>query len=126
VVKQLPLVFDALWAGRIDRAKAWVFADHLDPTTCTLSPPQVEAICAQLAPAAAGLTTGELTARLLRAIIAIDPQHARRRYTRAVREREVISYLDRDSTVTITAHRLPPDEAAAATQRLVALARAVR
>jgi hypothetical protein len=125
VVARLPQVFAALWGGRIDRAKAWVFADHLD-SSCTLSAQQISAICAQLVPAAPGLSTGELAARLLRAIIAIDPDHARRRYTRAVREREVISYLDRDGTVTISAHRLPPREAAAATERLRTLAKAVK
>jgi hypothetical protein len=125
VVTRLPLVFAALWAGRIDRAKAWVFADHLDPG-CTLSQRQIEAICAQLVPLAGCLSTGELAARLLRAIIAIDPEHARRRYTRAVREREVISYLDREGTVTISAHRLSSDEAAAATERLGALAKAAK
>jgi uncharacterized protein DUF222 len=106
VVTRLPQVFAALWAGRIDRAKAWVFADHLDPLTCTLPTPHIEAICAHLMPIAAGLSTGELAARLLRAIIAIDPDHARRRYTRAVHNREVISYLDREGTVTISAHGL--------------------
>jgi Domain of unknown function (DUF222) len=126
VVTRLPLVFDALWAGRIDRAKSWVFADHLDPTTCTLNAEQIDALCAWLVPLASGLSTGELAARLLRAIIAIDPDHARRRYTRALRDREVISYLDADGTVTITAHRLPPNEAAAATERLRALAAAAR
>ncbi|MBO0875464.1 MAG: DUF222 domain-containing protein [Pseudonocardia sp.] len=126
VVAGLQPVFEALWAGRIDRAKAWVFADHLDPVTCTLSEQQIEAICAQLVPLAPGLTTGELAARLLRAIVGVDPDHARRRYTRAVREREVISYLDRDGTVTISAHRLAPDEAAAATERLGALAKAAK
>lgn len=126
VVARLPRVFQALWAGRIDRAKAWVFADHLDSLTCTLTEHQIDAICAQLVPIAPGLTTGELAARLLRAIIAVDPDHARRRYTRAVREREVISYLDRDGTVTISAHRLAPDEAAAATERLGALAKAAK
>ncbi|WP_037066711.1 HNH endonuclease signature motif containing protein [Pseudonocardia acaciae] len=125
VVSRLPRVFAALWAGRIDRARAWVFADHLDDS-CGLSGEQVAAICAHLVPLAEGLTTGELAGRLLRAILAVDPDHAQRRYRRAVREREVVSYLDRDGTVTISAHRLAPDEAAAATERLRALAAAVK
>lgn len=99
----LPLVFAALLAGRIDRAKAWVFADHLDPDACGLAPDQIEAVCASLVPAASALTTGQLAARLLRALIAVDLDAARRRYDKAVRERAVASYLDRDGTVTVSA-----------------------
>ena len=126
LVTNLPQVFDALSAGRLDRAKAWVFAEHLRPGTCRLQPEQVAAVCAHLVPPAAGWTTGQLAARLLRAIIAVDPDHARRRYEKAVREREVIGYLDDAGTVTITASGLPTDQAAAAQDRLEQLAAAVK
>ncbi|MGH3614320.1 MAG: HNH endonuclease signature motif containing protein [Pseudonocardia sp.] len=126
VVEKLPWVFAALLAGQIDRVKAKVFADHLDPAFDELTTEQIDAICADLLPIAPTLTTGQLAARLLRAIIAIDPAYARRRYARAVRERAVTAYLDRDHTVTITATGLPVDEAAAACERLEVLAAAVK
>ena len=126
LLTSLPLVFDALSAGRLDRAKAWVFADHLRPEARGLGPEQVAAICAHLVPPASGWTTGQLAARLLRAIIAVDPDHARRRYQRAVLEREVIGYLDDAGAVTITGTGLPVDEAAAAGDRLEQLAAAVK
>lgn len=122
----LPLVFAALRAGRIDRGKAWVFADHLHPLACGLTDAQIEAVCARLVPPAAGWTTGQLAARLLRAIIAVDPEHARRRYEKAVRERQVCGYLDHTGTVTITATGLATDEAAAACERLERLAAVVK
>jgi hypothetical protein len=126
LVTDLPQVLDALSAGRLDRAKAWVFAEHLRPSVCGLGPEQVAAICAHLVPPASGWTTGQLAARLLRAIIAVDPDHARRRYQKALREREVISYLDDSGTVTITATGLPTDEAAAAYERLEQLAATIK
>ncbi|MBA2322988.1 MAG: DUF222 domain-containing protein, partial [Pseudonocardiales bacterium] len=67
VVHALPRVFAALLAGDIDRSKAWVFADHLGPDTCGLSPAQIDAVCARLVPLAPGWTTGQLAARLWRA-----------------------------------------------------------
>jgi hypothetical protein len=48
-----------------------------------------------LFPPASGWTTGQLAARLLRAIIAVDPDHARRRYEKAVREREIVGISTR-------------------------------
>jgi hypothetical protein len=122
----LPLVFAAMRAGRIDRSKAWVFADHLHPLSCGLTGSQIEMICTRLVPLADGWTTGQLAARLLRAIIAIDPEHACRRYDRAVRERRVCGYLDQTGTVTITATGLATDEAAAACERLERLAAVVK
>ncbi|MDQ2708888.1 MAG: 13E12 repeat family protein, partial [Actinomycetota bacterium] len=126
VVRGLPRVFAALLAGEIDRAKAWVFADHLAPETCGLSRAQIDAVCARLVPLAPGWTTGQLAARLWRAVLAIDPDHARRRYDRAVRERGVVGYLAPDGTVTISGSGLGVGEAVAACERLERLARAVK
>ncbi|MBA2323187.1 MAG: DUF222 domain-containing protein, partial [Pseudonocardiales bacterium] len=126
VVRGLPRVFAALLAGEIDRGKAWVFADHLDLGTCGLSGAQIDAVCAQLVPLARAWTTGQLAARLWRAVLAIDPDHARRRYDKAVRERGVVGYLAPDGTVTITGSGLTVGEAGAACERLERLARAVK
>ena len=69
-------------------------------------------------PAATALTAGELRHRLLRAILAIDPHAAARRYHRAVTRRQVVGYLAADGTAVITASGLPADEAAAACARV--------
>ena len=122
VVTGLPLVHAALSAGSIDRAKAWVFADHLRDVPAE----QAAVICAALVPLASGLTTGQLRARLARMLHDIDPDHARRRYRRAVRERGVVGYLAPDGSVTLTASGLPTDEAAVACERLDTLAHTVR
>ena len=60
VVLRMPAVFTALEAGRIDRSKAWVFAD----LCADLTPEQTEAVCTRLLPRAERLTTGELAARI--------------------------------------------------------------
>jgi hypothetical protein len=122
VVLRLPMVFAALSAGLIDRGRAWVFAGLL----IDLTPEQLDAICRQWVPAAPSLTIGQLRARLVRAIHEVDPDHARRRYRRAIREREVVGYLTADGTIGVSAGGLPADEAAVALERLDVLAHAVQ
>jgi hypothetical protein len=103
VVTRLPQVFAALSAGLIDRPKAWVFADHLED----LLAERIAAICSVLVPMAPRLTIGQLRTRLVRMIQEIDPEHARRRYQKAVRERCVVGYLGRGGTATVSASGLP-------------------
>ena len=98
IVSGLPLVHTALLAGTLDRDKARVFAELLTD----LTPEQIEHICARLVSQAGGWTTGQLRARLLRDILDIDPDHASRRYRRAIRGRDVIGYLNAAGTITIT------------------------
>lgn len=124
LVHALPLVFAALGDGLIDRGKAYVFADYLDPER--LSAGQIETICARLLPQAPGWTTSQLAHRLHREVIAIDPDRARRRYEQAVRDRKVVAYLDERGTVIVSATGLPVGEATAACDRLERLARAVK
>lgn len=123
----LPLVFQALDHGEIDRGKAWVFARLLDPATSELAEPQIARLCAWFVPLAPGLTTRQLAGRLARAIQAVDPLSCRRRYERAVRERGVALHLDPLSgTAVLVGTGLPPDQAAAAAARLDRLAAAAR
>jgi hypothetical protein len=125
VVRALPQVFAALWAGEIDRGKAVVFAGYLDPA-CGVTPEQAATICARLLPVAPQLTTAQLRGRLWRAVLAIDPDWARRRYTRAVRSRVVTAVLADDGTVTLTGSGLPAGEAAVACARVDRLAEAAK
>ncbi|HEY0572998.1 MAG TPA: DUF222 domain-containing protein, partial [Pseudonocardia sp.] len=121
-VAQLPLVHTAMWAGAVDRARAFVFADLLED----LTPAQRAVFCTAVVPIAGGLTTGQLRARLERLVKEIDPAWAERRYQRALRERRVVGYLAADGTVTMTASGLPAGEAAAAGERLDSLARRIQ
>jgi len=119
LVTELPQVFAALRAGEVDPAKARVFHRHL----LGLPPAHIHSICQALLPTAPRLTTGQLAARLARMVIALDPERAREQYERAIAERAVFAYLLPDGTATLTGHRLPPDEVAAATDRTHQLAR---
>ncbi len=118
LIEQLPRVHAALAAGDLDHHKARVFTDYLGEVT----PAQAERICQRLVPLAPGWTTGQLAARLLREVQAIDPDYTRRSYQRAMRERAVHGYLDHTGTAVLTGSGLPAPEAAAAAARLEALA----
>jgi hypothetical protein len=122
LVLRMPAVFTALETGRIDRSKAWVFAD----LCADLTPEQTEVVCTRLLPHAERLTTGELAARIKKLAIALDPHWAARRYATAVRERTVIGYLGPEGTATITGSGLPADQAASACARIEELARAAK
>jgi hypothetical protein len=122
LVHRLPLVFAALDTGEIDRPKARVCYDHL----ADLPAASIEKICRALLPKAGKLTTGQLRARLARMIIASDPDRADDQYRRAMSGRRVVGYLSPDGTAVITAEGLPPDQAAAACERISQLARAAK
>ncbi|MGH3995917.1 MAG: DUF222 domain-containing protein, partial [Pseudonocardiaceae bacterium] len=122
LVDQLPRVHAALAAGELDHHKARVFTDYLGD----LTPAQADRICERLVPVAPGWTTGQLAARLLREVQAIDPDYTRRTYQRAVRERAVHGYLDHTGTAVLTGSGLPAAEAVAAAARLEMLAGELR
>ncbi len=122
LVLRMPAVFTALESGRICRSKAWVFAD----LCADLTAEQAEVVCARLLPHAERLTTGELAARIKKLAIALDPEWAARRYASAVRERNVIGYLDPDGTATVIGSALPVEQAAAACAHVEELARAAK
>ncbi|MGH4007855.1 MAG: DUF222 domain-containing protein [Pseudonocardiaceae bacterium] len=118
LVDRLPRVHAALAIGELDHHKARVFTDYLAGVT----PTQADRICERLVGVAAGWTTGQLAARLLREVQAIDPDYTRRAYQQAVRERAVHGYLDHTGTAVLSGSGLPAPEAAAAAARLEALA----
>lgn len=127
LVERLPLVQEALRAGHIDRGKARVFAEYVDPDNGDVTEAQSRLLCERFLPLAPGLTTKQLADRLLRALHAIDPELRRRRYERAVQARGVALYLDpRTGTAVLVGNGLPPDEAAAAAARLDRLVEATK
>ncbi len=127
LVERLPLVHESLRHGHIDRGKARVFVEYLDPANGELTQEQARRLCERFVPQAPGLTTKQLSDRLYRALHAIDPALRRRRYQRAVQERGVALYLDpRTGTATLVGNGLPPDEAAAAAERIDRLVEATK
>ncbi len=126
LLERLPTVFTALQQGRIDRGKARVFADYLDPANGDVTDQQSRLLRERFLPQAPELTTKQLSDRLYRALHAIDPEFRRRRYQRAIRERGVALYLDRNGTASLVGDGLPPDEAAAASARIDRLVEAAK
>jgi len=122
LLERLPAVFTALGTGVICRSKAWLFSE-----LCTeLTDEQTQEVCRRLLPQAGELTTGELAARIKKLAIALDPDYAARRYARAVRDRDVIGYLNAEGTATVTGRQLPVDQAAAACARIEDLAKTAK
>ena len=119
--RALPRVWRSLYDGSIDVPKARIFVDHLHERTDQ----QITRICDRLLPLAPRWTTGQLAARLLREVQAVDPDYTRRRYERAARDRRVWGYLGADGTAVLSAQGLSPAEAAGAAERLQRLAAAV-
>jgi hypothetical protein len=119
LLERLPLVYASLRQGHIDRGKARVLVDYLDPANRDVTEEQSRRLCERFVPQAPGLTTKQLSERLYRALHAIDPELRRRRYERAVQERGVTLYIDpHTGTATLVGNGLPPREAAAAAERI--------
>jgi hypothetical protein len=112
----------ALAAGRIDLPRARLIAE----ATAVLGEDTARAVEAAILPAAGGLVTGELRARLRRAVITADPEGAEQRRQRAERLAKISLYGDDDGTATLTGSKLPAVEAAAAMARITAIARAMK
>ena len=119
---RLPDVFGTLQRGTIDVPKAKVFSEW----TSGLTDVQAQEVCASLLPEAPELTTGQLTERIKRLAIAIDPDWARRRYAEAVRDRKVVGYRNEDGSANLCGYQLPADRAAAACANLDALAKKIK
>jgi hypothetical protein len=122
VIHRLPRVFAALDAGAIDVPKTRAFSDW----TQGLTDGQAHEICDRLLPEAPRLTTGQLTERIKRMAIAIDPDWARRKYEAAVRDRKVVGYRNEDGSANLSGYNLPADRAAAACAHIDALAMKVK
>jgi hypothetical protein len=122
LVECVPAAQEALRCGRIDLARARVLVEE----TASLPEAAARQVVNLVLPAADGLTTGQLRARLRRLVITADPDAAARRQREALTRRRVEHGLDHDGTATLAGCQLPPDRAAAAAARLDALARAVK
>jgi hypothetical protein len=123
LVEELPQVLAALRAGRVDMPKVLVIcelASWLDDVDTARR--LVDSVLER----AAGWTTGQLRAKLRQLVLAVDPEAARRRCAKALRTRRVESFPNPDGTGEVWGRSLPPQDAAAAWERLTAIARAAR
>jgi len=130
LMEQLPVVFAAWQAGRIDRHKAYVFSDCLDTLFQQGSDEAADAaqrIAAAVLPDAPRWTASRLRARLMRLILRVDPAAARRRVEQTIADRDVwLSPAEDGATACVSGFNLPVARAAAAFERVDAIARARR
>jgi hypothetical protein len=122
LIEGVPAVWAALRAGAIDLPKARVLAEG----TSILPAPAARRVIDQILPEAPGLTTGQLAYRLRRLVVEVDPAAAKKEYEDGVARRKVARGLNGDGTAYLAGYNLPADQAAAADERLDALARAAK
>jgi hypothetical protein len=104
LVGRLPAVFAALDAGEIDVPKAMVFSDE----TINLDGEVARRVADQLLEQAAGLTTGQLAARLRTAVLAAEPDAVRKKAKEQVKGRRVVARLTFDGLAELCGYDLPP------------------
>ena len=120
---RLPATSAALAAGQIDRAKAGLIAYE----TALLDPGLAAAVELLVIEDAPQLTTTGLQRRLRRAVLAADPDAARRRAEEAARDARVELTDERcGGTASLAGRDLPAAAAMAADQRVDAGARALK
>jgi hypothetical protein len=119
---KLPKTRSALWAGHIDAPKALVIIDELTG----LDGPHAARVEAAVIGCAPGQTTGELRRTVRRAVIAADPDSARRRKNKAAKDARVECWQEQAGTTALAGRDLPPAEALAADQRISAYARGLK
>jgi hypothetical protein len=112
----------ALREGTIDLSRAKAIAE----ATAPLNDDKARAVEAKVLPRAGEQTTGQLRARLRRAVIMADPEGAERRREEAERRARVTLYPDAEGTASLGGQSLPGIRAAAAMARITALARALK
>jgi hypothetical protein len=122
LIVRLPAVYAAFAEGRIDWAKARAFTHGL----ADLDQATARAVAERLLPKAPGWTCATLREKLAYHLRRADPDTARDRYRRSVAERRLYKDLNGDGTAQLAGVNLPPDRAAAAFDRIDALARAAQ
>ncbi|HET6213458.1 MAG TPA: DUF222 domain-containing protein, partial [Micromonosporaceae bacterium] len=122
VVDRLPAVHAALLAGELDLPRVRVIVE----LTATLEQAEAREVVDAVLPDAASLTTSRLAARLRKLLMTADPDAAKKRHDRSMAGRRVHCLPDRDGTASIYADGLPADRAAAAIERIDAMAKAAK
>ena len=122
VVGRLPVLWAALHAGHLDVARVRRISD----VVAVLPDELARRVVDRVVDAAADLTTGQLAARLRRLVIAADPQAAARRERAAVADRRLVTDTGQDGTAMLAGYGLPVHRAAAAAERIAAIAAAAK
>jgi hypothetical protein len=112
---RLPEVAAALTVGQIDWPKACIFVDEL----LVLDPQLAQGIAARLL-AAGRLTTSQLRARLRRAVLAADPDAARRRQRDGCADTRVEVWDEPSGNGVLAGRELRPADVIAADAQLTA------
>ncbi|HEY3902914.1 MAG TPA: HNH endonuclease signature motif containing protein [Streptosporangiaceae bacterium] len=123
---RLSMVLASLLQGRIDRARAMVFAEEL----VLLTNVQACAIAMALIRPAEKMTTSQLRTAIRALILATIPgskeERDRKRAERAHRDARVEVWPESSGNAAIAGRELPANEVIAADQRLTAIARKLR
>jgi hypothetical protein len=119
---RLPAVLRALADGRIDRAKAVVFANEL----AGLNDVSAAAVAAAFCDLAESMTTGQLRAALRSMVLSIDPAALRRRAEKARADARVETWREGSGNAALAGRELPPADAIAADRRIAAIAKALK
>ena len=122
LVTKLPMTAAALEAGQIDMARARIIAE----ATRVLTSEQAAAVEQRIFPRAGQQTSGQLRAALARAVLAADPEAARKRREQAQREARVLRWREDAGTAALSGRDLPSAEVLAADQRISARARELK
>jgi hypothetical protein len=115
-------VWEALASGLIDRRRAFLFVRHTEH----LSIAQAREVCAALVENAGRWTTGQLTERIRKACIVVNPDDAAQRCEQSMSGRRLVSYPDPDGTVSLVGLDLPAVRVSEALDRINRLARNLR
>ena len=118
LVQDLPRSHAAWQAGLIDTPKVRAIAE----TSCLLTGPQRDVLEARILPRAPEQTLAQLRRALLRAVLAIDPDGAERRFRERRTDRRVVVSPDGEGMSSLWALLSAPD-ATASYERLGQLAR---
>jgi hypothetical protein len=115
-LRRLPEVGSELLNGAIDWPRACVFVDELS----VLGDAAAREISVRLADRAAGWTTGQLRAALVRVVLAADPDAADRRKSAGRKDTRVETWHEPSGNAVLAGRELPPAEVIAADARLAA------
>ena len=122
LIRRLPAVFLAMQSGRLDEARARAFADG----TRGLEADLVDEVLARLLPIAPTLLLGALVHRIQQIVLALDPDHARRREEQAEADRRVEATRNGSGTADLCGRDLPLERVVTAAARIERLAATVK
>ena len=116
--RRIPAVWQALSDGRVDLARAQVFARELESLHPALVPEAVDRVIDE----ASELTTGQLRARLQKITLELDHEAAEDRFRAGVEDRRMNLQANPDHTASLLFHNLDPKEALLASRYVHGLA----